>query len=79
LSHRHSHDFPTALRILRYIQRSRGSFEVLAESLSIDDRTLKLWLLTLVAEGYLGKTKDSRREYFVTKKGLQELRFHIEA
>jgi DNA-binding IclR family transcriptional regulator len=79
LSHRHSHDFPIALRILRYIQRSRGSFEVLAESLSIDDRTLKLWLLTLVAEGYLGKTKDNRREYFVTKKGLQELQFHIEA
>ena len=79
MSHRHSHDFTIALRILRYIQRSRGSFEVLAESLSIDDRTLKLWLLTLVAEGYLAKTKDSRMEYLVTKKGLQELRFHIEA
>lgn len=79
MPHRHSHDFPTALRILRYIQRSRGSFEVLAESLSIDDRTLKLWLLTLVAQGYLAKAKDSRMEYFVTKKGMQELRFHIEA
>lgn len=79
MSHRHSHDFPIALRILRYIQRSRGSFEVLAESLSIDDGTLKLWLLTLVAQGYLTKAKDSRMEYFVTKKGMQELQFHIEA
>jgi Mn-dependent DtxR family transcriptional regulator len=59
---------------LNYINSGKGSFEALAESLSIDDNTLTLWLQTLVGAGYLEKEKPDG--YRLTQKGLAKLRRH---
>ena len=70
----HSQRFVITLKILRYVYDNKGSFDMLAESLDMDDATLKLWILTLVAEGYLWK--NGKGEYIVTEKGFGEIQFH---
>ena len=74
MSHTHSRRFVITLKILRYVYDDKGSFDTLAESLGMEEATLRLWLLTLVSEGYLWK--NGRSEYVVTGKGFEELQFH---
>lgn len=76
MSHMHGRNFGVVLAILRYIYHGKGSFDALADSVDMDKTTLKLWLQTLVAEGYL--KKQASDEYVITEKGIMEVRFHAQ-
>jgi Mn-dependent DtxR family transcriptional regulator len=72
--HNHSRDFHIMLGIMNYIDQEKGYFENLEELLGFDKQTMKLWLESMVAMGYLQKAAS--REYYLTEKGKRELKFH---
>ena len=74
MSHTHSRRFAITLKILRHVYENKGSFDALAKSLGMERATLRLWLLTLAAEGYL--RKNGKGEYAITDRGSEELQFH---
>lgn len=72
--HNHSRDFHIMLGIMNYINQEKGYLENLEQLLGFDQQTLKLWLQSMVAMGYL--KKDANGEYHLSEKGKQELQFH---